>query len=155
MTAPTWVDTEPGEAPALTDAERQELEALRKASRRQHVVTDFRNATSALAPMTSTLFQQLGNIIHAWMNEQGFWESKNFGEKIALIHSELSEALEADRKSLMSDHLEGIPGVAEELADALIRIIDLAAHLQLDLGQLLHAKMQYNYLRPFKHDKAY
>ena len=148
MTTPTWVDAEPGEAQALTDAERQELEALRKASRRQHMVTDFRNATSTLAPMTSTLF-------HAWMNEQGFWESKNFGEKIALIHSELSEALEADRKSLMSDHLEGIPGVAEELADALIRIIDLAAHLQLDLGQLLHAKMQYNYLRPFKHDKAY
>ena len=52
---------------------------------------------------------------------------RNFGEVIALMHSELSEALEADRKSLSDDKLPHRSGVEVEVADTLIRIADTAA----------------------------
>lgn len=52
---------------------------------------------------------------------------RNFGEVIALMHSELSEALEADRKSLNDDKLPHRSGVEVEVADTLIRIADTAA----------------------------
>ena len=64
--------------------------------------------------------------------------------KIALIHSELSEALEAHRKNLMDDKLPHRQGVEVELADAVIRIADLAGALGLDLGGAIAEKMIYN-----------
>jgi NTP pyrophosphatase (non-canonical NTP hydrolase) len=61
--------------------------------------------------------------------QKEFWkESQNFGEKIALIHSELSEALEA----WLAEADE--PEILEELADVLIRTADLAEYLGIDLG---------------------
>ena len=98
---------------------------------------------------------QLGAAINRWMNHQGFWTSSNFGEKIALVHSELSEALEANRKSLMSDHCPELTGEAEELADAVIRILDLAAQRDINLVEAIAVKMEYNLTRPYKHGKAY
>ncbi len=71
----------------------------------------------------------------------------NFGERIALCHSELSEALEGDRKSLMSDHIPGFTMVEEELADTLIRIFDLARSKRLHLGEAFTAKCKYNLSR--------
>ena len=71
------------------------------------------------------------------------------------MHSELSEALEADRKGLQSDHIEGFTGVEEELADVLIRVLDFAGHFDLRLAEALQAKIQFNLSRPFKHGKAY
>lgn len=93
---------------------------------------------------------------HASFNK-GFYADVefNFGEKIALIHSELSEALEADRKGLSSDHLPGRTGVEEELADAAIRIFDLAGFLDIQLGTVIREKLEFNAQRPYKHGKAY
>lgn len=68
----------------------------------------------------------------------------NVAEKLALIHSEISEALEGHRKSLNDDHLPHRPMVEVELADAIIRIFDLAAYLKLDLGGAFVEKMAYN-----------
>ena len=90
------------------------------------------------------------------MEKQGFHEGTfNFGEAIALIHSELSEALEADRKDLVSDHCPSLSGVEEELADVFIRLLHLCARLDIDLGAATSVKMAYNRTREYKHGKKY
>lgn len=65
-------------------------------------------------------------------------------EKLALIHSEVSEAMEGHRKGLMDDKLPHRPAIEVELADAVIRIADLAGALGLDLGGAIAEKMTYN-----------
>jgi NTP pyrophosphatase (non-canonical NTP hydrolase) len=70
------------------------------------------------------------------------------GTKLALIHSEVSEALEGFRKGLQDDHLNDRPMIEVELADAVIRIGDLAGALGLDLGGAVVEKLKYNRSRP-------
>ena len=68
-------------------------------------------------------------------------------EKLVLIHSEISEAMEAARKNLKDDKLPHRSGVEVELADAVIRILDLAGALQLDLAGAIQDKLAYNAVR--------
>ena len=65
-------------------------------------------------------------------------------EKLALIHSEISEAMEGHRKGLADDKLPHRRAIEVELADAVIRIADLAGALDLDLGGAIAEKMAYN-----------
>jgi NTP pyrophosphatase (non-canonical NTP hydrolase) len=67
--------------------------------------------------------------------------------KIALVHSELSEAVEGVRKDLPDDKLPHRQMVEVELADAVIRIMDLAGALDLDLGGAIAEKIEYNKTR--------
>ena len=122
-----------------------------------HAVLTLRmaDAQQVLGPTLTTALETQATLISQFMQAQGFWESDNTGEKIALMHSELSEALEADRKNLDAEHIPGFTGVEEELADVIIRILDFAGHHQLRLGEALSAKIAYNLTRPFKHGKAY
>ena len=69
-------------------------------------------------------------------------------EKLCLTHSEISEAMEGHRKGLMDDKLPHRPMLEVELADAVIRIADLAGALQLDLGGAIAEKMAFNQVRP-------
>lgn len=110
---------------------------------------------SALEPMLLAGLTDLSAAIARWNELQGFWDSDNTGEKIALMHSELSEALEADRHGTQSDKIPGFTGVEEELADTLIRILDFAGHHELRLTEAVFAKLHYNLTRPMKHGKAY
>lgn len=71
-------------------------------------------------------------------------KERNVGELICLIHSELSEAMEGARKDLMDDHLPHRSMVEVELADAVIRIFDLAGGLNLDVPGALAEKLEYN-----------
>lgn len=77
-------------------------------------------------------------------------KARSFGEAIALIHAEASEALEADRRN------EGRERVAEELADICIRVFDASMEFGLDLETAIRTKMEYNKTRTYKHgNKAY
>jgi hypothetical protein len=69
---------------------------------------------------------------------------RNFGEVVAVMHSELSEALEADRKCLMDDKLQHRDGREVEFADCIIRILDTAAAMGLDVAGALIEKNRYN-----------
>lgn len=72
---------------------------------------------------------------------------RNFGELIALCHSELSEALEGHRKNLMDDKLPHRRMAEVELVDCLIRIFDVGAGLGMDLQGAYAEKMAFNAVR--------
>lgn len=69
---------------------------------------------------------------------------REIGTMIALMHSELSEALEGARKDLMDDHLTNRKMLEVELADTIIRIMDFAGLHNLDLGGAIVDKLAYN-----------
>ena len=69
---------------------------------------------------------------------------RNKGELLALIHSEISEALEGERKDLMDDKLPHRKMAEVELVDALIRILDYAAGFGYDLQGAFDEKMAFN-----------
>lgn len=87
---------------------------------------------------------------HAKSAGNGWWpESMRtnplvVSNKLALIHSEISEAMEGDRKDVQDDKLPHRKMIEVELADALIRIFDLAGFLGLDLGGAMVEKDAYN-----------
>jgi len=101
-------------------------------------------------------FGELQTKVHDNAVEKGFWESdRSIGECIALIHSELSEALEAARKPGIDQHLPHLNPIAVELADAVIRIMDLAESKDLNLAEAIVEKHEYNRTRPYLHGKRY
>jgi NTP pyrophosphatase (non-canonical NTP hydrolase) len=117
---------------------------------------------------------------HKTAVEHGWWEEdRNFGEQIALMHSELSEALEEyrnykDMKEIYHEcknnnkclwksndgtacrHQGVCPfakpcGIPTELADCIIRIADMCGRYGIDLEEALKVKMEYNKARPYRH----
>lgn len=69
------------------------------------------------------------------------------GEKLMLVVSEVSEAMEGHRKNLQDDKLPHRKMIEVELADAIIRIMDLAGAMDLDIGGAIAEKMEYNATR--------
>jgi hypothetical protein len=69
---------------------------------------------------------------------------RNKGELLCLIHSEISECMEGERKDAMDDHLPHRKMAEVELADAMIRIMDYAAAFGYDLDGAIVEKLQYN-----------
>lgn len=88
--------------------------------------------------------------------EAAYTRSK--GNEIALIHSELTEALEAYRSGNPPSEKIGDAGFSqaeEEFADAIIRILDFAGGHDLDIGGAIFAKLEYNATRPHKHGRKF
>lgn len=80
-----------------------------------------------------------------WRNPKtGRRIERNKAEMIALMHSELSEALEAVRKDAKDGHLPQWKGEEIEMADAVIRIFDYCAGHGLNIGEAIMAKLFYN-----------
>lgn len=96
---------------------------------------------------------------HDTAQKKGFYsEPVNVPEKLALIHQEVSEALEALRSGDPTKRDKHVPEYSEfevELADIVIRVCDLAAYKNVPLGDVIVRKMLYNASRPHKHGKAF
>ncbi len=96
------------------------------------------------------VLNDLAGLCHWDAFQRGWWDHPNrsdrifLASKIALIHSEMSEALEALRTNHNDTHLPHRSGIEVELADALIRILDLAGSMELDIGGAVMEKMEYN-----------
>jgi NTP pyrophosphatase (non-canonical NTP hydrolase) len=103
-----------------------------------------------LMNMHGTTLNQICAEVHEankqwWVDlETGQPKERNLGEMLMLCVSELAEAMEGHRKNLPDDKLPHRPMLEVELADCLIRILDLAAGKGLDLGGAFDEKMAYN-----------
>lgn len=104
---------------------------------------------------------------HGWHDEP----ERSFGDEVALVHSELSEMIEAFRKgenpytgritnddnyvkyvnSSESNYIPKPEGIVSEAADVIIRILDMAGRYNWNLEDVYKAKMSYNDSRPMRH----
>ena len=91
-----------------------------------------------------TIFE-IQQVAYATSKEKGWWiGDPNIPEKLALIHSEVSEALEAYRNCKDGE-------MGEELADVIIRTLDLASYLGIDMEEEVLKKQRQNESRPYRH----
>ena len=102
-------------------------------------------------------FQLMSKYVHANAVEHGWWEEqREDGTLIALIMSEAAEALEALRKGNKPDeHCPQFSGAEVELADVIIRIMDMAEARGWDVAWAIVAKHEFNKTRPYKHGKEF
>lgn len=133
------------------------------------------NNVESIASNFRDQINMMALLCHQMSASKGFWDTVKqlnewneaaiinevLGNKISLIHSEVSEALEAIRKGDAYAHepkSEKTPNhslLAEELADTVIRIFDLASHCNIDLGMAIVDKVMYNSKRPHMHGKKF
>jgi NTP pyrophosphatase (non-canonical NTP hydrolase) len=101
----------------------------------------------------------LAAMLHETAREKGFWDGEysydKVGNKLALVHSEVTEVLEAIRKS------HGSEKIVEEMADVIIRLLDVYAAMRNEeeilhsLDEVLEAKMNKNKERPRLHGNLF
>lgn len=106
-----------------------------------HLENEAHNGIEALQQLAHETAKNAG-----WYTDPATGEKveRNFGEVVALMHSELSEALEHDRKGSKDDKLPWRDGREVEFADCILRILDTAAALNLDVAGALIEKNRYN-----------
>lgn len=98
---------------------------------------------------------RMGELMRVTSESKGFWregQKRNQAEMIALMHSELSEALEGIRHgNPASDHIPEFTAVEEEMADTVIRIMDFCAGFGHRVAEAIVAKQAFNAGRPAMH----
>lgn len=106
---------------------------------------------------TTDAFMRVFNIVqtdvHETAMEKGWWDNeRDVGDLIALLHTEVSEAYEAVRHgNPPDDKVSDFDGLTAELADVIIRIMDMAAGLDLRVAEALIAKIKFNKTRSYRH----
>ena len=102
-------------------------------------------------------FQLMSKCVHQNAVAHGWWEEpREDGTLIALIMSEAAEALEALRKGNGPDeHCPQFSGAEVELADVVIRIMDMAEARGWNVAGAIVAKHEFNKTRPYKHGKEF
>ena len=102
-------------------------------------------------------FEAVQKDVHANAVAHGWWEEpREDGTLIALIMSEAAEALEALRKGNGPDeHCPEFSGAEVELADVIIRIMDMAEARGWNVAGAIVAKHEFNKTRPYKHGKEF
>lgn len=99
--------------------------------------------------------QELQRDIYSTAVEKGWWaQDRQFLEVCALIHSEISEAVEAwreDQGAIFINENGKPEGYIVELADAIIRIMDVCGHMGIDILDVVKMKHEYNKTRPYRH----
>jgi len=109
--------------------------------------------------MTEYGLDALSAVLHESAKEKGFWDGEytndKVGNKLALVHSEVTEVLEAIRKS------HGSEKIVEEMADVIIRLLDVYAAMRNEeqilhsLDEVLEAKINKNKDRPRLHGNLF
>lgn len=119
------------------------------------------------------MLNQLASKIHENSKAKGFYDKElNVGEKLMLVVTEISEALEAYRSGKFADRptfdsmiasgkifreafeMEIKDSFEDELADAVIRLLDLAKACNIDIDFHVNNKHKFNETRPYKHNKV-
>ena len=94
-------------------------------------------------------YREIANEIHDQNVKAGWWDEHldnkraRYKTAMALCSSELSEALEGARKSLMDDHLPQYRMFEVEIADTIIRVLDLAGALEISLNSVDELKDEF------------
>ena len=118
------------------------------------------------------MLNQLSKSIYNDNQVQGFWDQeRNIGEMLMLVVSELGEALEAHRNGRLLADIPSVPegeaafklffeeqvkdSFQDEIADALIRLLDLCGGLDIDIEYYIEQKLRYNRTRKRLHGKEY
>lgn len=159
MSAPTddeaFLIADPNDWFAMVDSDGEEVSARKRSLEllpEEPVIPDSHGNLNALASEITK-----NNVA------KGFYQpgvERNFGETIALITSELSEALEHSRDGrapgeVWYDEKGKIDGVGVEIADAIIRCLGWAGENDIDIDRLVAEKMAYNATREFLHGRTY
>lgn len=113
-----------------------------------------------LREQAHTVFERMQEEVFRLNTSKGWFdEDRSVGDMVALLHSEVSEVLEAYRTFKFQDATERIPnadldkpeGVGAEMADCLIRLLDMAKRWDVDLAAEFTRKMAYNWTREYRH----
>ena len=108
-----------------------------------------------LKPKDCDAVNDMATTVHLSCRDKGWYTDlktlqpidRNIPEMLALMHSEISEMLEAHRKDLMDSHIKHRKGIEVEAADLFIRLLDFCGYLGLDLGRATYEKFDYNQMR--------